>query len=111
MTNKKKQYLEETYPQQCNEYRKIVEDAYQLFLDKGREYSPNNIKAIGILGCFFRLFEKVIRSLNILGWDAFEGKPKDSVKGVKFDGVEQEAQDILNIAIIIVIMLRKKWGK
>lgn len=108
---KSKHELEKVYPEQCTEFKKIVDGMYQLFLDKGREYSPNNIKAIGILGCFFRLFEKVIRSLNLLGWDAFEGKPKDTIADAKYGRVDQEALDIANIAVIILIMLRGKWGK
>ncbi len=108
---KKRHELEEMYPEQCKEFKKTVDTMYQLFLEKGREYSPNNIKAIGVLGYFFRLFEKVIRSLNILGWDAFDGKPKKAVSDIKFDKVDQESLDIANIAIIILIMLKGKWGK
>lgn len=99
------------YPEQVAEYKKIVEEMYQLHLDKNYEYSPNNIKVLGQLGCALRLLEKIIRVLNILGWDVWEGKPKEQIKNVKFDSLEKELDDLGNIPVLMKILLRGKWGK
>lgn len=108
---KKKHETEENYPEQCAEFQKILSGLYKLHLDKNREYSPNNIKAIGVLGCSLRIFEKTIRLLNLLGWDVWEGKPKESLEKVKFGGAEEELADIANLAVIASILKRSKWAK
>ena len=107
----KKHIYEEQYPEQCKEYKKIIEEKYQLFLDKGREYGVNNVKSIGLLGLCFRMMEKVIRILNLQGWNPWEGKFTSAIQNPKFDGIERELEDIANLAIIAIIMLRKKWAK
>ena len=84
---------------------------YKLFLDKGLEYSVNNVKAIGVFGLTLRLVEKVIRLTNIIGWDLFEGRFTKSITNPKFGSVKQELEDIANIAIIAIIVARGKWGK
>ncbi len=108
---KKLHSTEQKYPKQCAEYKKIWQELYQLHLDKNREYSPNNIKMLGTLGLSLRMMEKNIRTLNILGWDPFEGQPKESLKSIKFDSVEQELLDIANIAIIALVLGKGKWGQ
>lgn len=107
----KKHILEKQYPEQCAEFRRIVDELYSLFLDKGKEYSPNNVKAIGSFGLSLRIMEKIIRALNIQGYDPFEGKFKEKITDVKFDSIEKELDDIANLAIIAKILLRKKWAK
>lgn len=109
--NDKKHTTEKTYPEQCEEYRKIQEGLYKLHLDKNREYSPNNIKVMGQLGCALRLLEKNIRILNLLGWDVWKGESKEVVKNVKFDSIDNELDDLANIPILMKIMMRNKWGK
>lgn len=109
--DKKKHITETNYPQQCNEYAKIQQQLYQLHLDKNREYSPNNVKALGVLGLALRIHEKSIRLLNLLGWDPFEGKPTKQISDPKFGSIEAELEDIANIPVLALIMSRKKWGK
>jgi hypothetical protein len=99
------------YPLQCKEYKRIVESLYKLHLDKNREYSPNNVKALGTLGLSLRVFEKIIRTLNLLGWDVWEGKPKAAVEDIKFDSVDRELEDVANLAIIGKILLNQKWAR
>lgn len=106
-----KHVTESKYPDQCREFEKIVNDLYRLHLEKNREYSPNNIRALGVLGCALRIHEKTIRLLNLLGWDPWQGKPTGPLDKVKFGGVDDELVDIANIAIISQILKREKWGK
>lgn len=108
---KNKHVTEHRYPHQCDEYKKIWRELYQLHLDKNREYSPNNVKALGLLGMALRAHEKSIRLLNLLGWDPFEGKPTKAITDPKFGSVEAELIDIANIPVLALIMLRGKWGK
>lgn len=107
----KKHPLEEKYPEQCAEYRKIADRLYKLFLDKGMEYGVNNVRALGPLGLSLRMFEKIIRALNLLGWNPWEGKFTGTITKPKFDSVEKEFDDVANISIIALIMSRGKWAK
>lgn len=111
MEGQEKHVTEARYPEQCAEFKRIVEALYKLHLDKNREYSPNNIKMIGQLGVGLRIMEKAIRTLNLLGFDALEGKVKDKVSDPKFGSVEAELEDIANLAIIAQILGKGKWGK
>jgi hypothetical protein len=108
---KKKHVYEIEYPQQCKEFRTILDGLYKLFLDKGREYGVNNVRAMGPLGLSLRMFEKVIRILNLLGWNPWTGTFTKNVKDPKFGSVEKECEDIANIAIITQILAKGKWAK
>lgn len=110
--NKKKQHsYESSYPEQCAEFRRILDNLYQLFLDKGLEYSPNNIKVLGEFGVSLRILEKIIRALNIQGYDPFEGKFKAKLGTTKFGSTINEMEDIANLAIIAAVLGSGKWGK
>jgi hypothetical protein len=108
---RKKHDYETAYPEQCEEFRKIIDNLYQLFLDKGKEYGVNNVRAMGPLGLSLRMFEKVIRVLNLLGWNPWKGEFTKAINSPKFDSVEKECEDIANIAIISLILARGKWAK
>jgi hypothetical protein len=110
--NKKKQHVYEvSYPAQCAEFRRILDNLYRLFLDKGKEYSPNNIKVLGQFGVSLRILEKIIRALNIQGYDPFEGKFKEKINTTKFGNTMNEMEDIANLAVIAAILGSGKWGK
>lgn len=109
--NAKKHETEQKYPEQCAEYELIVNELYKLHLEKNREYSPNNIRSLGVLGCALRMHEKTVRLLNLLGWDTWEGKPTKPLTEVKFGGIEEELKDIANISIISQILSKNKWAK
>jgi hypothetical protein len=106
-----KHETEQKYPEQCTTYNELVAKMYLLHLDKNREYSPNNIKMLGQLGVCLRLMEKIIRTLNLLGFDALEGKLKEKINDPKFGSVEAELEDIANLAIIAQILGKGKWAK
>lgn len=108
---KKRHVYEEQYPRQCKEYKRITDQKYQLFLDKGREYGVNNVRAMGLLGLSLRLAEKIIRILNLQGWDLFTGKFTKVIRDPKFGSIERELEDIANIAIIAIITIRGRWAK
>ena len=109
--NKKKHVYEASYPEQCAEFRRILDSIYQLFLDKGKEYSPNNIKVLGEFGVSLRILEKIIRALNIQGYDPFEGKFKDKLASTKFGSTINEMEDIAALAVIASVLGSGKWGK
>lgn len=109
--SKKRHVYEVEYPEQCAEFRQICDNLYQLFLDKGREYGVNNIRAMGPLGLILRMFEKTIRALNLLGWNPWTGAFTKNVQDPKFGSVERECEDIANIAIIAQILAKGKWAK
>lgn len=107
----KKHPLEEKYPEQCKEYKKIADKAYILFLKKGMEYGTSNVRMLGLLGLSLRLMEKVVRLLTIQGWNVWTGTQEAKIDNPEFGSINQELQDIFNIAIIASIIGRGKWGK
>jgi hypothetical protein len=108
---RKKHITEKKYPGQVAEFKKILADLYALHLQKNSEYSPANIKVLGQLGVSLRLIEKIIRALNLQGFDALAGKLVDKPKVVKYGSVEEEFKDIATLAIIAMILPTGKWGK
>lgn len=111
MQRKKLHITEEKYPNQVAEFRKILKSLYALHCQKNAEYSPSNIKVLGQLGVSLRLMEKIIRALNLQGFDALAGKLVDKPKVVKYGSVEEEFKDIATLAIIAMILPTGRWGK
>lgn len=107
----KKHITETRYPEQCSEYKKLVDKLYKLHLDKNKEYSSNNVKMLGVLGLSLRMMEKIVRLLTLQGWDIWTGKRVDGVKDPKFGSIEQELEDISNLAVIALLLAKDKWGK
>jgi hypothetical protein len=101
---------EESSPEQCAEFRKIIEQMYQTHLDKNADYSPMNILATGFVGVVTRIWDKVARLMNLTGFDIRKGT-LNAFKEPKNESVEDTLLDLANYAVIALILKRERWGK
>jgi hypothetical protein len=107
-----KEELEEKYPQMTAEYKKIVEEQYQIFCKKMHDYGTSNImlggnsdntddKNLALLGITIRLSDKINRLRNLL----FKRREPAN------ESIEDSFNDSINYSIIAGIIQRGKWGK
>lgn len=98
------------YSEQSQEFKKILDDMFELHLKKTSDYSAWNIKGAGEQGVAVRLWDKVARLMNLQGWDIGTGKwtqPKEP----KNESIDDTLLDLASYAIIMLILRRGKWGK
>lgn len=96
--------------EQSAEFRKILDDLYELHVKKTADYSSWNIKGAGEQGVVVRLWDKTARLMNLMGWDIGTGKwttPKEP----KNESVDDTLYDLASYAIIMLVLRRGKWGK
>jgi len=107
------QYCEEHYPQTCAEFKKILQEQYEMFCKKQKNYGPGNISVgtnletsddikLSLTGLWFRMNDKVqrLKQLIVLGH-------KDEVG----ESEQDTFQDLSIYGIIAQIVSAKKWGK
>ena len=107
---KLKHVTETNAPEQCAEFRKIIEMMYSIHLDKNADYSKYNMLATGEIGGVTRLWDKMARIMSLTGFDIGTGK-LNPPKEPKNESFEDTLIDMANYAIILLIMRRQKWGK
>ena len=84
---------------------------YQVHLDKNADYSPANVLGVGEIGLIVRMWDKMTRLLNLLGFEidvkfvGYHG-PKEAMN----ESVEDSYRDISVYAIIAQIYREGKWG-
>tara|TARA_R100000541_G_scaffold753_1_gene4319 strand:+ start:21492 stop:21896 length:405 start_codon:yes stop_codon:yes gene_type:complete len=106
-------YCEKHYPQTCNEFKKILDDQYEMFCKKQKNYGPGNISVgtnletsddikLSLTGLWFRMNDKIqrLKQLIVLGH-------KDEVG----ESEQDTFQDLSIYGIIAQIVAAKKWGK
>jgi hypothetical protein len=104
---------EERYPEMTKEFKKILNEQYELFCRKQLNYGSSNISGGTLLeteddikfslsGLFFRMNDKIqrIKQLVVLG--------KSDTVG---ESVDDTFQDLSVYGIIAQIVKRKKWGR
>ena len=97
-------------PEQCAEFRKILGNLYQVHLEKNADYSPYNMLATGEIGVITRLWDKMARLMNLIGFDIATGKYSGR-KDAKNESIEDTYLDLCNYGIIATLMSRGVWGK
>lgn len=104
--------VETRNPAQCQGFIDTVMGMYRTHLRKNADYSPNNILGVGELGLMTRVWDKVARLMNLMGF-------KFEITTLHFDKPEQPkcepvADAILDLSVYAVIwqLYRQgKWGK
>ena len=104
---------EERYPETTKEFKKILNEQYELFCRKQNNYCPENISVgtklstpeevtLSLTGLFFRMNDKIqrIKQLVVLS-------KKDQVG----ESVQDTYSDLSVYGIIAQIVSRGKWGK
>lgn len=105
-----KHVTEQKSPEQCAEFRAIIEKMYSIHLDKNADYSKYNMLATGEIGGVTRLWDKMARIMSLTGFDIGTGR-LEAPKEPKNESFEDTLLDMANYAIILLIMRRGKWGK
>lgn len=115
MTNKGAcEYVEKNFPEMVSEYRKIMEEDYEVFCAKQYDYGSGNIALgtdlkkkddirLALVGLVVRLNDKVNRLINLVVKRPNE-KPMN-------ESVEDAFRDTSVYGIIARIVDRGKWGK
>lgn len=111
MGNKKLHETEIRSPNQAARFREIVDEMYETHLDKNADYSPANVLGVGEIGIVVRLWDKMTRLLNLLGFEVdvrFVGYrgPKEA----KNESITDTYMDMSVYAIIGRLYREGKWG-
>lgn len=104
---------EGSYPEMTKEFKKILNEQYELFCRKQMNYGPSNISGgtllqteddvkFSLTGLFFRMNDKIqrLKQLVVLG--------KQDTVG---ESIDDTYQDLSVYGIIAQIVKRGKWGK
>ena len=106
-------YCEKHFPETCNAFKQVLQEQYEMFCKKQKNYGPGNISVgtecrsdediqLSLTGLWFRLNDKVqrLKQLIVLGH-------KDEVG----ESEQDTFQDLSIYGIIAQIVSAKKWGK
>jgi hypothetical protein len=107
------QYCERLYPETTKEFKVILDEMYDTFCKKQRNYGPGNIsvgtdlktdddKKLALTGLWFRINDKVqrLKQLVVLGQPDEVG-----------ESVQDTYQDLSVYGVIAQIVQRGKWAK
>jgi hypothetical protein len=103
--------MEQNNPEMCAEFKKILQQQYELFCMKMNDYGKGNIMLGGdienindrkyaLMGTTIRLNDKTNRLINLVL------KKQDNAVS---ETIEDTFQDIINYGIISLIVNRGKW--
>ena len=106
--------MELEWPEMTQEFKKIQQEQYELFLHKQHDYGPGNISVgtqlqtseevkLSLTGLWFRMNDKIQRLKTLL-----MGDKKAAVNG---EPMEDAYLDVSNYGIMATIVSRGKWGK
>jgi len=103
---------EQLRPKQCEAFRLITGAMYRLHLAKNHDYSPANILATGEIGLVTRLWDKIARLMNLIGF-RFEiyGQSFEKPSEPKNESINDTLIDAANYAVIGQILRQGNWGK
>jgi hypothetical protein len=106
--------MEKEWPQMTEEFKRLQQEQYELFLHKQHDYGPGNISVgtqlgtpeeikLSLTGLWFRMNDKIQRLKTLLmsgRENAVEGEP-----------MEDAFLDVSNYGIMATIVKNGKWGK
>jgi hypothetical protein len=106
--------MELEWPLMTQEFKKIQDEQYELFLLKQHDYGPGNISVgthlqtqeevkLSLTGLWFRMNDKIQRLKTLL-----MGGREAAVNG---EPMEDAYLDVSNYGIMATIVSRGKWGK
>ena len=82
-----------------NEFRRLQEQAEQIFRRKHHDYGPCNIALTGLPGVIVRMSDKVSRLRNLV----LKNKEPNN------ESIEDNLIDVANYAIIALLVMAGKW--
>lgn len=107
------EYCERLYPEMTTEFKNILDEMYEIFCKKQRNYGPSNISVgtsldteddikLSLTGLWFRKNDKIqrLKQLVVLGQPDEVG-----------ENIQDTYEDLSIYGIISQIVQRKKWAK
>jgi len=103
--------VEQTSPVQCEAFMETLMFMYRIHLDKNADYSPANIMGTGQVGVVVRLWDKMARLMNLMGFKLrVQTSEYDEPIDPKNESVDDTLLDAANYAIICRLLRANKWG-
>jgi len=103
---------EQKRPTQAAAFIDIVMKMYRVHLDKNADYSPANIAGTGEIGLMTRIWDKVARLMNLVGFKIDVSSMQFELSSVpKCEALEDSVLDLAVYAIIWQLYRRGVWGK
>jgi hypothetical protein len=103
---------EETSPIQCAAFRNRVMGMYRLHVTKNSDYSPANIMGTGEHGIVVRLWDKMARLMNLLGFKVEASYHSyEAPRAPKHESIEDTYMDMAVYALIGLLYRADQWGK
>ena len=99
-------------PYQAEAFIAIVMKMYRTHLEKNMDYSSANILGTGSIGLITRIWDKVARLMNLVGFNitisnSYFDKPQEP----KNESIDDSLLDLSTYGIIYQIYRRNAWGK
>lgn len=100
-------------PQQSTMFLETVMRMYRVHLNKNADYSPANIMGTGEVGIMTRLWDKIARLMNLVGFRLEISEPAhyEVPDKPKNESLEDNIIDAAVYPIIWLIMRAGKWGR
>ena len=99
-------------PEQVEAFREIIEKMYVTHLEKNFDYSPANILGTGEPGLMTRVWDKVARLMNLMGFKIEIASSRyEQPCQPKNESIDDTILDLAVYAIIWQIYRQGKWGK
>ena len=103
---------EKQYPETTQEFKRIMQEQYELFCKKQLDYGPGNIavgtnlqteqeKDVALMGVWFRMSDKIQRLKNMVVLGS---------TNVHNESIEDSYKDLSNYSVICQIVKNGKWG-
>lgn len=104
--------VEKRCPQQVKAFAETVGQMYRLHLSKNSDYSPANILGAGEIGIVTRLWDKIARLMNLVGFRMeISGCTFEAPKTPKHEAIDDTFIDAANYGVIGLLFRRGLWGK
>ena len=99
-------------PKQVRGYIDIIMTGYRVHLAKNADYSPTNILGTGEIGLATRVWDKVARLLNLIGFNIdISNSVYNTPKIAKNESFEDNLVDLSVYSIIWQLYRKGIWGK
>lgn len=104
---------EKASPAQCTAFIEQVMKMYRTHLSKNADYSPANIMGTGELGVTVRLWDKMSRLMQLVGFDLEIPDPAsfDEPSDPNHESIEDTLLDLSTYGIIGKLVREDKWAK
>ena len=100
------------YPVQTSAFVREIMTMYRTHLKKNADYSPTNISGPGELGIVTRMWDKVVRLMNLVGFDVVVTKsefrqPREAAN----ESIEDSYGDLSVYGVIGKLHRKGQWGR